>query len=50
MNAPLTHALDARYYTDPAIFGNEMQGCGQNALQFYEHVMGQRLSTPDRAD
>ena len=38
MNAPLTHALDARYYTDPAIFGNEMQGLLARTWQFAGHA------------
>ncbi len=38
MNAPLTHSLDARYYTDPAIFAHEMQGLLARSWQFAGHV------------
>ena len=38
MNAPLTHALEARYYTDPAIFDAEMQGLLARTWQFALHA------------
>ncbi len=38
MNAPLVHSLDARYYTDPAIFEQEMQGLLSKTWQFAGHV------------
>ena len=38
MNAPLIHSLDARYYTDPEIFENEMQGLLARTWQFAGHV------------
>ena len=44
MNAPLTHSLDARYYTDPAIFEQEMQGLLARTWQFAGHVAQVRES------
>lgn len=38
MNAPLTRSLDARYYTDPAIFENEMNGLLSRTWQFACHA------------
>ena len=38
MNAPLTHSLDARHYTDPAIFDNEMNGLLSRTWQFAGHI------------
>ncbi len=38
MTAPLTRSLDARYYTDPAIFEQEMQGLLSRTWQFGGHV------------
>ncbi|NRB05225.1 MAG: aromatic ring-hydroxylating dioxygenase subunit alpha [Rhodobacteraceae bacterium] len=37
MNAPLTRSLDARYYTDPAIYANEMDGVLTRTWQFACH-------------
>jgi phenylpropionate dioxygenase-like ring-hydroxylating dioxygenase large terminal subunit len=34
MNAPLTHSLEARYYTDPAIFEAERTGLLARPWQF----------------
>ncbi|WP_415919884.1 aromatic ring-hydroxylating oxygenase subunit alpha [Tateyamaria sp. SN6-1] len=38
MNAPLIHALDARFYTDPAIFAKEMDGLLSRTWQFAGHA------------
>jgi len=38
MTEPLTRALEARYYTDPAIFAQEMQGLLARTWQFAGHV------------
>ena len=38
MNAPLVHSLEARYYTDPAIFAQEMNGLLMRTWQFAGHV------------
>ncbi len=38
MNAPLTRSLDARYYTDPAIYADEVQGLFASTWQFAGHV------------
>ena len=38
MNANVTHSLDARYYTDPAIFAAEMAGLLTRSWQFAGHV------------
>lgn len=38
MNAPLTHSLDARYYTDPAIYENEMRGLLSRSWQYALHL------------
>ena len=38
MNAPLTHSLEARYYTDPAIFENEMAGLLMRTWQYAGHA------------
>ncbi|MDU8927216.1 aromatic ring-hydroxylating dioxygenase subunit alpha [Alisedimentitalea sp. MJ-SS2] len=38
MNAPLTHSLDAKYYTDPEIYEAEMQGLMMRTWQFALHV------------
>lgn len=38
MNLPLTHTLDARYYTDPDIFLNEVNGLLARTWQFALHV------------
>lgn len=38
MTAPLVHSLDARYYTDPAIFAQERQGLLSRTWQFAGHV------------
>lgn len=37
MNAPLTRTLEARYYTDPAIFEAEMKGLLARSWQFAGH-------------
>lgn len=44
MNAPLTHSLDARYYTDPAIFEAERKGVLARTWQFAGH--GSQLEHP----
>lgn len=44
MNAPLTHSLDARYYTDPAIFEAERKGVLARTWQFAGH--GSQLEYP----
>ena len=44
MNAPLTHSLDAQYYTDPAIFEQEMQGLLARTWQFGCHVELSKLA------
>lgn len=38
MNAPLIHSLDARYYTDPAVFDKEIKGLLSRTWQFAGHV------------
>lgn len=38
MNAPLVRSLDARYYTDPAIFDRELQGLLSRTWQFAGHA------------
>jgi phenylpropionate dioxygenase-like ring-hydroxylating dioxygenase large terminal subunit len=38
MTAPLTHSLEARYYTDPAIFETEMRGLMCRTWQFACHA------------
>ncbi|MEM7597108.1 MAG: aromatic ring-hydroxylating dioxygenase subunit alpha [Pseudomonadota bacterium] len=38
MNAPATHSLDARYYTDPAIFAKEMDGLLSRTWQLAGHT------------
>ena len=38
MTAPLVHSLEARYYTDPAIFEQEMSGLLMKTWQFAGHV------------
>ncbi|WP_170440440.1 aromatic ring-hydroxylating oxygenase subunit alpha [Ruegeria arenilitoris] len=38
MTAPLTRSLEARYYTDPAIFEQEKQGLLARTWQFAGHV------------
>jgi len=38
MNEPLTHSLEARYYTDPAIFAREQSGLLAKTWQFAGHV------------
>ena len=38
MSAPLVHSLEARYYTDPAIFEQEMNGLLIKTWQFAGHV------------
>ncbi|MEL7397841.1 MAG: aromatic ring-hydroxylating dioxygenase subunit alpha, partial [Pseudomonadota bacterium] len=38
MNAPVTLSLDARYYTDPAIFAKEMDGLLSTTWQFAGHA------------
>ena len=38
MNAPLLHSLEARYYTDPAIFEAEMNGLLMRTWQFAGHA------------
>ena len=38
MNAPLVHSLEARYYTDPAIFKAEMNGLLMRTWQFAGHA------------
>ena len=38
MSAPLVHSLEARYYTDPAIFEQEMNGLLMKTWQFAGHV------------
>ena len=44
MNAPLTHSLDARYYTDPVIFEAERKGVLARTWQFAGH--GSQLEHP----
>ena len=44
MKAPLTHSLDARYYTDPAIFEAERKGVLARTWQFAGH--GSQLEHP----
>ncbi|MEO1139263.1 MAG: aromatic ring-hydroxylating dioxygenase subunit alpha [Pseudomonadota bacterium] len=38
MNAPLVHSLDARFYTDPTIFDNEMNGLLSRTWQLAGHA------------
>lgn len=38
MNSPLTHTLDARYYTDPAIYEQERAGLLSRTWQFAGHI------------
>ncbi len=38
MNAPLTHSLEARYYTDPGIYEAEKAGLFARTWQFAGHV------------
>ncbi len=38
MNAPLVRSLEARYYTDPAIFEVEMNGLLARTWQFAGHA------------
>ncbi len=38
MNAPLVHSLEARYYTDPEIFAQEMSGLLARTWQLAGHV------------
>ncbi|MFY0309058.1 aromatic ring-hydroxylating dioxygenase subunit alpha [Leisingera sp. D0M16] len=38
MNAPLTHSLEARYYTDPAIYKAELKGLLARTWQFAGHA------------
>jgi len=38
MNAPLTHSLEARYYTSPEVYEQEMSGLLSRTWQFAGHV------------
>jgi phenylpropionate dioxygenase-like ring-hydroxylating dioxygenase large terminal subunit len=38
MTKPLTHSLEARYYTDPAVFEDEMNGLLARTWQFAGHA------------
>ena len=44
--APVTRALEARYYIDPALFQREQQGLFARTWQFAGHVS----EIPDRGD
>lgn len=46
MTAPLIHTLEARYYTDPAIFARELQGLLARTWQLAGHVS----QIPDAGD
>ncbi len=46
MNMDLTHSLEARYYTDPAIFAAEMNGLLARSWQFAGHAS----QLPDAGD